>query len=101
MSDNVLPVTIVAVPSIGVAGKQVEFTLTMSKSAATDQAVTITATAGFFSDIPTQVTVQAGNDSVQFDGQVADDATGIAYVTAACNGGQVQTGLTAALSLDN
>ena len=88
MGEGVLPVIVVITPSQPEPGSVVDVGVTFDKIASSNQTVAISgAPAGFFSFVPSQVTLQAGRDELTFQATLSATATGGGSITASCNGG--------------
>src|SRR5688572_2649116 len=91
MSEGVFPIITVISPANPVAGSQVTITVTTNIATKDNQVVAVTSSpSGFFSNIPSQVTLLSGNNQVQFSATLASSASGDGSATAACNGQQAE-----------
>jgi len=87
MTENVIPLTL-AIGNIPSLGSTVQVTVTFDDATTHDQVVNIASTpSGFFSSIPSQVTLPANASSLNFNVTVATNASGGGSITASCNGG--------------
>lgn len=96
MSDNTFPVTVAVTPSMPTAGSVVSIKVTQNAATTDAQVVAISATSGFFSSIPTQVTVPANSDNVTFSATISSSASGNGTVTATSNAKHASATLTLA-----
>lgn len=79
--DPTWPPNDVSGPVSASAGQTVTLNATMAGSSATTEYLYITDANGKFSSLPSSVTVPAGQTHVSFQGTIAANASGSAYVT--------------------
>lgn len=90
MSEGVLPIITVISPNNPTPDSEVTVTVSI-QSTVGGRALTITSSpSGYFSNIPSTVTVPDDAEQVQFEAKVSATASGQGSVTASANGGQAQ-----------
>jgi len=86
--DQGTPIVFSVTPLLPQPGQVVSIEVDLSGVAEEDQVVDIsTTTPGNWSNLPSQVTVPAGEDHVTFQAQVSSFAFGFIEGSASCNGG--------------
>ena len=87
MAEGVLPVITVISPSNPVAGAQVRVTVTTEAIKTGERVLSISQSpAGFFSSVPSNISVPENQDRVEFDATIATTSSGQGSLIASCNG---------------
>lgn len=88
------PLRIRVFPSNPNPGDTVSIDVELTGNVSANQAVAISGTPGFWSSLPSSVTVLQGNSTVTFSGTIDSNAQTGGSVTASCNGGQAGANIT-------
>jgi hypothetical protein len=92
MGREVIPIIVIIDPDNVQPGSQVEVTVKFNQApVAGNQQVAISGDpSGFFSSLPSSVTLQIGQTQLSFGATVSANAQGQGTITASCNGGSAQ-----------
>ena|SRR5687767_8548701 len=91
MAEGVFPIITVLNPSSPDPGSQITVTVTVQGTQSGGRDLSITSSpSGYFSSIPSSVSVPDNVNQVQFSATVSTTASGNGSVTASANGGQAQ-----------
>ena len=88
------PLRVRVSPSNPNPGDAVAIEVELTGTVSANQPVAISGTPGFWSSLPSSVTVMQGNSTVTFSGTIDPNTQSGGSVTATCNGGQAGANIT-------